>query len=361
MKLTIILLFAVTIYGCTSPVLKVKARNSDKGFAFLINTENQKMDTIIYKDYSFTYSGKIDKPTLFELYFEEIKNWQRPIYLILSKETTEISFDSLIATPDNVQTWLALYPNRPKFISDPNRNESFYHFQCLWANFSDSIINMSDSETKSATRQIEREELYNRFLSNCDEIISNNKDKLVSAVIIEYLMNNNLLKLSKIQEQYSVIDTVVQQSYIGIRIGKEAGLQQNTKAPVFKAIDISGKVYSLDGLKGKKVLLHFWSTTCAPCILEIPELSKLNNNNKDLIIINVSLDTDSVRWKHGVYKLGMAKMINTCDFHSINGKIAQDYFIKSIPANYLISEQGEIISKTEDVKDIIIDLNKYEP
>ena len=357
MKLIMMSLMIVTIFGCSKPNLKIRIEKSEFGTAYLLNTINQKMDTIVYKDHAFIFAENLDEPTLYHLYFEEIKNWSRPIYMILSKEMTQIKFDSLIAPNETASSFSSYYPNVPRFIKDPNLNESFYQFQSIWISFSDSIMSMSSNEQELVALKTIRENLYNGFILKCGEIISENKDKVVSAFILEYLMNNKFVGLNKIQEYYSVLDTTVQKSEIGQRISKESGFNNNSKAPMFEFKDMDGNDYNLNKLKNKKVLLHFWSTTCAPCIKEIPTLSKLNDDRKDLIIINISLDTDSIRWYNGVAKLGMNRMINTCDFQGTNGRLARDYHINAIPAYYLISAQGEIISKRQTFEEIQKDIN----
>ena len=361
MKQIISLFLIFSTIGCSRSNLTVDIENSETGTAYLLNTITNKIDTIEYKDYHFKFYDKLNNPTLFHLYFKEIKNRNRPIYLILSKKTTEIKFDSLVPSKEFATSWSGLYPNRPIFVKDPNQNESFYRFQSLWISFSDSILSMSSNENKKEALKKNRQNLYNDFITKCGVIISENKDRLISAFILEYLMNNNLLELSKIQEYYSILDTAVQRSDIGSRIGMESGLKLRTEAPDFEIIDMKGNHYDLEKLKGKKILLHFWSTTCAPCIKEIPLLLKLDNNKNDLTIINISLDTDRDRWEKGVSKLGMDNTINFCDFKGTNGKITKDYYIKAIPANYLISEQGKIIAKRQNIQEIIEDLKHDRP
>jgi thiol-disulfide isomerase/thioredoxin len=51
-----------------------------------------------------------------------------------------------------------------------------------------------------------------------------------------------------------------------------------------------GMPASLEELRGKVVLLNFWGTWCAPCISEIPELNRLQEDYEDegLVVLSVS-------------------------------------------------------------------------
>jgi thiol-disulfide isomerase/thioredoxin len=65
-------------------------------------------------------------------------------------------------------------------------------------------------------------------------------------------------------------------------------------APAFALKSIDGKTIDSTGLKGKVVLLDFWTTWCAPCRKEMPALAAIHSEFKDagLILIGVNVGED---------------------------------------------------------------------
>lgn len=65
-------------------------------------------------------------------------------------------------------------------------------------------------------------------------------------------------------------------------------------APDLHLTDIQGKRISLTDLKGKTVLLDFWTTWCPPCQADASSVEKLNKKygGKSLAIIGISVDED---------------------------------------------------------------------
>jgi peroxiredoxin len=64
-------------------------------------------------------------------------------------------------------------------------------------------------------------------------------------------------------------------------------------APDFTLPTLDGKTVHLSDFTGKNVvLLDFWSTTCDPCMMEMPHLVELYKQHKDegLVVLAVSLD-----------------------------------------------------------------------
>jgi thiol-disulfide isomerase/thioredoxin len=67
-------------------------------------------------------------------------------------------------------------------------------------------------------------------------------------------------------------------------------------APELEVTDMQGNRVSLASLKGKTVLLDFWTTWCPPCIADAPALDKLYTKygDKNLMIVGISMNEDRV-------------------------------------------------------------------
>jgi peroxiredoxin len=65
------------------------------------------------------------------------------------------------------------------------------------------------------------------------------------------------------------------------------------RAPPFSLKDLNGNSVTLESLKGKVVVLNFWTKTCGPCLEEMPELAELTKilrDRSDVVVLAVSTD-----------------------------------------------------------------------
>ncbi len=111
-------------------------------------------------------------------------------------------------------------------------------------------------------------------------------------------------------------------------------------APAFIRPGLDGKPVALKDYRGKLVLVDFWASWCAPCIIAMPELIGLQKKHAGkLQIIGVSMDEDAAAAKAVARRfafnypllMGDAKLS-----HLFGG-------ILGMPSAFLIGRDGKIV------------------
>jgi peroxiredoxin len=106
-----------------------------------------------------------------------------------------------------------------------------------------------------------------------------------------------------------------------------------------------GREIALSSLRGKVVLLHFWSALDrdSRILNEALVEAYAQYKNKGFEIYQVSVDRNRIEWVDAIDQDGLT-WINVGDMEG-STQAAGIYNIQSIPFNYLLNEEGEIISR----------------
>ena len=93
--------------------------------------------------------------------------------------------------------------------------------------------------------------------------------------------------------------------------------------------------------KGKTVFIDIWASWCKDCIVGMPKVQKLREENPEIVFLFLSLDKETDSWKHGIKKYNV---------------VGENYFIPSgwkgpfcasidldwIPRYMVVNSEGEI-------------------
>lgn len=105
----------------------------------------------------------------------------------------------------------------------------------------------------------------------------------------------------------------------------------------------NGRNVRLSGLKGKVVMLNFWTTWCPDCRKEMPGLEKLHQAFQGrpftLLAVDLRESPKTVRAFFDKNNLSFTALLDR------DGTVARRFGIRSIPTTFLIDQEGAIIGK----------------
>lgn len=107
-------------------------------------------------------------------------------------------------------------------------------------------------------------------------------------------------------------------------------------------MDLQGRQFTLEQLRGKAVVVNFWATTCPGCVAEIPALVALSQKYtpQDLIIVGVAMDYDP---ESQVREMVRQKDMDYPIVLDSTGELAKAFGnVTLTPTTFFITRQGTI-------------------
>lgn len=119
-------------------------------------------------------------------------------------------------------------------------------------------------------------------------------------------------------------------------------IKKPVMAPNFELESIDGSIIKLSDLREKNVILNFWYTGCGFCVMEMPDLQKLQDTYKDenllILAINVGETKETIQTFIEENKLSLSVLLDK------DMKVADNYGIRSFPTTIAVNKKGEIVS-----------------
>jgi peroxiredoxin len=121
-----------------------------------------------------------------------------------------------------------------------------------------------------------------------------------------------------------------------------AKLKPGMIAPPFARTGLDGKPFALDRYKGKVVLIDFWASWCAPCIIAIPHFRawQARWGGRGFQVVGISMDDSSADARAAAARLKVNYPVVMGD-----AKLATLYGgILGLPVEMLVGRDGRIVA-----------------
>jgi cytochrome c biogenesis protein CcmG/thiol:disulfide interchange protein DsbE len=119
-----------------------------------------------------------------------------------------------------------------------------------------------------------------------------------------------------------------------------SGAGASGPAPDFSLVSFDGQAYSLADLKGKPIVLNFWSSRCPHCATVVPYLQDFHTKHaaEGLVVLGVAgFDSESAL-REKASSLGVTYPV------AISPDTGRAYGVSGIPATYFIDREGNIVA-----------------
>ena len=111
-------------------------------------------------------------------------------------------------------------------------------------------------------------------------------------------------------------------------------------APPLVLVDLGNHQHQLEDYRGQVVLVNFWASWCAPCLVEMPGIQRLKESLAGrpftVLAINFRESKEKVWRFRNLLKVDFPLLLD------VDGKTAEDWQVAVYPTSYLLDRQGRI-------------------
>ncbi len=349
-KFIYLLVITVLVVACSSEphyVINGKISGADSVTFILQKRDAGKIvnidSAIAYKGSFKMKGGAVKYPEMVLLVAKETK-MRTSFYLENSEITITGTLDSLF----NAKFTGSKTQDEYQGFVDSNKalNEKYSKIYTEY-----QTANQNGDTARVSQLEKEAEAIQNEMIALQKDFVKNNPASYVAPSILRSLSYE--MEAADIESYINAMDTAVANipmvKELKERVAVMKAVALGQKAPDFTLNDPDGKPVALSSKIGSKLLLvDFWAAWCGPCRQENPNVVKVYKefNKKGFDVFGVSLDrpNEKERWVQAI-KDDNLTWTQVSDLQFWNNAAARLYAVNSIPANFLLDENGLIIAR----------------
>jgi peroxiredoxin len=312
-------------------------------------------DTAMVVDEQFTFKGERKHASFYYLTINGVRG-NLDFILEPGKMKINIYKDSL----------------RKSLIEGSRSNELYRKFkesqESLLEQMKDITSRMRDRNNRENTELQaellnERNALNESLKQSVFEFIEKHPDSDFSLILLENAISRGNDDLEQIKRSLALLQPIIDNNpaYYPTRakidetiktLEARANLEIGKIAPNFSSFTPDGEPLALNDIKGKATIIDFWAAWCGPCRRENPNVVKVYEtyHDKGLEIIGISLDGTSRQqdpkgsWLKAIEQDKLT-WHHVSSLSYFNDPVAKLYNINSIPATFILDEEGRIVAK----------------
>ncbi len=322
------------------------AEDGSKVYFQNVNENSQPFDIDTLEIQNGKFSFEIDKQEQSKVGLLNFRNLNTTLIFFYERDNIEADFDL-----NN------LYESTFKGGKDNDLFNNFKEELLKFSNRKTELQNEIDEARQAMSNQdMIRLQTEIALVSNEEQVfkkefVNENINSLLSLMLLNEMIAKKEVsydEVEKLLEKRKNKNENVFSKLVDVNKQLLKGAEVGNQAPEFSGPTPEGDTLSLKEAMGKITLIDFWASWCRPCRVENPNVVRVHNQFKDkgFNIISISLDRPNQRaqWLKAIEDDKM-DWYHISNLNYWDDPIAREYGVRSIPATFIIDENGKIVAK----------------